>query len=77
MTLFLQKVNIILTSDHGMALTPAEKVIELNTYVDPSSYDAWGGSPVLNILPKPGTHCMMPGVDLLSLIFYLSQVHIV
>ena len=49
---FFQKVNIIVTSDHGMTLTP--EVIELNTYIDPSLYDFWGGSPVLNIIPKPG-----------------------
>ncbi len=48
------KINIILTSDHGMVSTPKEKIIELEKYIDSQLYTKYGGSPVLNILPKPG-----------------------
>lgn len=48
----LHRMNIIVTSDHGMAETPY--VIQLDEYVDSSWYQMYGGSPVLNIDPIPG-----------------------
>ena len=43
----------ILTSDHGMS--EMKDNVYLDDYVDPSLYRWFGGSPVANILPKPGT----------------------
>ncbi len=48
------RMNIIITSDHGMTEVPRGNLIELNKYIDPSDYSIYGNSPVKNILPKPG-----------------------
>ena len=45
-------VNIIVTSDHGMA--EIHDIRYLSDYVNTSWFDCYGSSPVLNILPKPG-----------------------
>ena len=48
----LHKMNLIITSDHGMV--EVDKVIELDKYLNSSLYTKYGGSPVYNIDPKPG-----------------------
>lgn len=48
------RINIIITSDHGMAQTSPQNIIELNKYVAPSLYELFGTSPVFQILPKNG-----------------------
>ncbi len=50
----LDRMNIIITSDHGMAEVQRENVIVLNDYIDPSYYVMFGVSPVRNILPHQG-----------------------
>ncbi len=45
-------MNIIVTSDHGMA--DIKHQIYVNDYVDPDLYTVYGGSPFWNVLPKPG-----------------------
>ena len=50
----LHRMNIIITSDHGMAEIGKDNLIKLNDYLDPSLYEMYGGSPVFNIDPKPG-----------------------
>ncbi len=50
----LQKINIVIVSDHGMVETPKERTITLSDYIDPSLYDVWGGFTVLNVRPKQG-----------------------
>jgi len=47
------ELNIILTSDHGM--TGTNEDVYIDDYVDSSLYTWYGGSPVANVLPKPGT----------------------
>jgi len=46
------ELNIVLTSDHGMA--EMTENVYLDDYVDSSLYSWFGGSPVANILPKAG-----------------------
>ncbi|XP_035686597.1 ectonucleotide pyrophosphatase/phosphodiesterase family member 5-like [Branchiostoma floridae] len=48
------KVNIILTSDHGMVEVSPTRVIELNRYIKPEWYIWVDDSPVSAILPKRG-----------------------
>ncbi|GAB6032703.1 ectonucleotide pyrophosphatase phosphodiesterase [Chamberlinius hualienensis] len=49
------KVNIIITSDHGMTSTPSEKFIDLNSILVPhNNYQLFSSSPVLHVLPKEG-----------------------
>uniref|UniRef100_A0A1A8I7I2 Ectonucleotide pyrophosphatase/phosphodiesterase 5 n=1 Tax=Nothobranchius kuhntae TaxID=321403 RepID=A0A1A8I7I2_NOTKU len=48
------KVNLIVTSDHGMAQLSPEKIIELDEYVDRELYTWVDKSPVVGILPKEG-----------------------
>lgn len=48
----LDRLNIIVTSDHGM--TSITDFIYMDDIVDPSLYTQYGGSPVWNIRPKPG-----------------------
>lgn len=47
-------VNIIITSDHGMAQSSSKRLIELDQYVDREWYTMVDHSPVVAILPKEG-----------------------
>lgn len=49
-----KKVNLIVTSDHGMAQLSPEKIIELDEYVDRELYTWVDKSPVVGILPREG-----------------------
>jgi len=49
------RLNFIITSDHGMAETSAERVVLLDQYIDTADIDFFDGmDPVLNIKVKPG-----------------------
>ena len=50
----LDKVNIIITADHGMANTSCSKVIDLDKYVDPENYDFWDSWFNMLLAPKAG-----------------------
>ncbi|KAK3925339.1 Ectonucleotide pyrophosphatase/phosphodiesterase family member 5 [Frankliniella fusca] len=47
-------VTVFVVSDHGMINLHQRNIIDLNEYVDNSSYVAAGSSPVLQIFPKDG-----------------------
>lgn len=49
-----EKVNLIVTSDHGMTQLSRDKIIELDTYVGRDLYTWIDKSPVVGILPKEG-----------------------
>ncbi|XP_068432952.1 ectonucleotide pyrophosphatase/phosphodiesterase family member 5 [Clinocottus analis] len=49
-----EEVNLVVTSDHGMAQLSREKIIELDVYVSRDLYTWVGKSPVVGILPKEG-----------------------
>lgn len=51
-----EKVNLIVTSDHGMTQLSADKIIELDEYVSRDLYTWVDKSPVVGILPKEGTN---------------------
>ncbi|GFO15234.1 ectonucleotide pyrophosphatase/phosphodiesterase family member 5 [Plakobranchus ocellatus] len=50
----LDDLNIIITSDHGFSSTPKEKVINLDDFIDPSSYLMLSPTPVAHIWPHEG-----------------------
>ena len=50
----LHRMNLIITSDHGMAEVGESNVIELDKYLNSSWYNMYGCSPVFNIEPLPG-----------------------
>lgn len=50
-----EKVNLIVTSDHGMAQLSTDHIIELDQYVSRDLYTWVDKSPVVGILPKEGT----------------------
>ena len=50
----LDKVNIIITADHGMANTSCNKVIDLDKYVDPENYEFWDSWFNMLLAPKAG-----------------------
>jgi len=50
----LDKVNIMITADHGMAKTSCNKVIDLDKYVDPENYDFWDSWFNMLLAPKAG-----------------------
>lgn len=50
-----EKVNLIVTSDHGMAQLSADKIVELDEYVSRDLYTWVDKSPVVGILPKEGS----------------------
>jgi predicted AlkP superfamily pyrophosphatase or phosphodiesterase len=48
-----EKVNMIVTSDHGFTeLKPAPSVIDLNLHLPSKLYDADVGSPIVGLWPK-------------------------
>lgn len=49
-----EKVNLIVTSDHGMAQLSPDNIIELDQYVSRDLYTWVDKSPVVGILPKQG-----------------------
>lgn len=49
-----EKVNLIVTSDHGMAQLSPDNIIELDEYVSRDLYTWVDKSPVVGILPKEG-----------------------
>lgn len=49
-----EKVNLIVTSDHGMAQLSPDNIIELDQYVSRDLYTWVDKSPVVGILPKEG-----------------------
>lgn len=50
-----EKVNLIVTSDHGMVQLSRDHIIELDEYVSRDLYTWVDKSPVVGILPKAGT----------------------
>lgn len=50
-----ESVNLIVTSDHGMAQLSPDKIIELDQYVSRDLYTWVDKSPVVGILPVEGT----------------------
>lgn len=50
----LDKVNIMITADHGMTNTSCNKVIDLDKYVDPKDYDFWDSWFNMLLAPKAG-----------------------
>jgi len=49
-----EKVNLVVTSDHGMAQLSPDKIIELDQYVTRDLYTWVDRSPVVALLPKEG-----------------------
>ncbi|XP_008277845.1 ectonucleotide pyrophosphatase/phosphodiesterase family member 5 [Stegastes partitus] len=49
-----ESVNLIVTSDHGMAQLSADNIIELDEYVSRDAYTWVDKSPVVGVLPKEG-----------------------
>lgn len=49
-----ERVNLIVTSDHGMMQLSTEKIIELDEYVSRDSYTWIAKSPVVGIIPSEG-----------------------
>ena len=50
----LEQVNLVLLSDHWMPEVNAERVIQLNSFLNRSSYDLYGRSPLWTLSPKAG-----------------------
>ncbi|XP_061099959.1 ectonucleotide pyrophosphatase/phosphodiesterase family member 5 [Conger conger] len=49
-----ERVNLVVTSDHGMAQMSPERVVELDEYLSRDQYTWVGKSPVVGILPREG-----------------------
>jgi predicted AlkP superfamily pyrophosphatase or phosphodiesterase len=47
------RVNLLVTSDHGMAATPGDQVLVLEDYVDLEGVEITGGTPSLFLHPPP------------------------
>ena len=52
LTKLFDRLNLIITSDHGMDSASFEKSIDLNDYVDINKFDSYGGLTQINIFPK-------------------------
>ena len=53
-TSFLQKVNLIVVSDHGMDNTSSSRQVYLEDYIDSSSYMVMESGALVHIWPNPG-----------------------
>lgn len=51
------KINVIITSDHGMTQCSQERLIELDKCISPSSYTVVDLTPVAAIIPLEGNVC--------------------
>ena len=49
-----QSANLVIVSDHGMAATSPDRVIELDKVVDPTSFRFITGGPYVGLEPQPG-----------------------
>lgn len=49
------ETNVIILSDHGMAEINEDHIVNLSDFVDSDLFDAYGTSPVLNLLVKDRT----------------------
>jgi predicted AlkP superfamily pyrophosphatase or phosphodiesterase len=49
------RVNIVITSDHGMAATSQDRVIVIDDYLDASTVDIIDINPTIGIVPKTAT----------------------
>jgi predicted AlkP superfamily pyrophosphatase or phosphodiesterase len=49
------RVNIVITSDHGMAATSQDRVIVIDDYLDASTVDIVDINPTIGIVPKTAT----------------------
>lgn len=52
-------VNVIVTSDHGMAQCSRDRIIELDLYVDRELYRMIDHSPTVALLPEEGGKCSL------------------
>ncbi|XP_060077807.1 bis(5'-adenosyl)-triphosphatase enpp4-like [Ylistrum balloti] len=50
----LGDLNVIITSDHGMSSTPETKIIDLDEYISPTSYQIFSSDPIGSVLPNEG-----------------------
>ncbi|XP_043220521.1 bis(5'-adenosyl)-triphosphatase ENPP4-like [Amphibalanus amphitrite] len=57
-----KRVNLVVTSDHGMAPVPADHLINLDTVVSPEWYTTLGPDPVLRVLPVTGKSLAVYGL---------------
>ena len=48
------EVNVIITSDHGLAETSVDRIVALNQYIDLDDVDIVDINPTLGLRPKPG-----------------------
>lgn len=48
------KVNLIVVSDHGMALIPPEQAIPLEKFLPPGKAEVAGSGSIVGLFPKPG-----------------------
>lgn len=49
-------VNIVITSDHGMAQLSTNRIIQLDNCLHPNNYTVVDLSPVAAIIPHAGSH---------------------
>lgn len=52
--MLLDRVNIIVTADHGMAATSTERVVVLNDYISLDDVEIVEINPTIGLAPKPG-----------------------
>ena len=53
----LEDMNLIITSDHGFTETGPDRVVNLDDYIQPSTYRIFSSTPVAAILPNDGSIC--------------------
>ena len=53
------KMNLIVTSDHGMQATSSQNVISLGSFIDTRLVDIYGGTCVANIFLKNGENFLI------------------
>lgn len=54
------RINVVITSDHGMAQCSSDRVIRLDDCLHPDNYTALELSPVASIIPLTGNQITSP-----------------
>lgn len=64
-----ERINLVVTSDHGMTQLSTDKIVELDEYVPRELYTWVDKSPVVGILPKEGKKVCSSNIQVFLVVF--------
>lgn len=67
------RTNVIYVSDHGMASVSSPNFINLTSFIENGTYQCYGSSPVIQIVPQEGKICVLILTIKLTMKFRLTH----